>query len=191
MPRTIDPRSAASHPGGLELSTDRLRSLEPELFASRWRPGHARRQWTIRGVREHLLLGDSRAAVVIGLNPLRVAAYTDEFDCSVVVEFPVPAGQDLDLSVGSRLLTVNTYAPAGPFAPDLIHGPRSIRRWHNVFPLIAELLVPDPSLTVRRKEAISEREWIRASGAAEVYLRHTRGRCRDGRPTRSGDPVAV
>ncbi len=189
VPLTIDPRSAASDPGNLKLSLARLKRLEPDLFLP-WRErGLLQRRLAILGVREQLRLGDSRAALVISVRPLRVAAYTDEFDCSVVVELPAHVAADLELSVGTRLLAVHTYASSGPCAADLVPGPGHTQRQLNVFPLVAEFLVTDPSATAIRKQAISEQEWIRASAAADEYLRHTRGRCRDGRPTRSGIPV--
>ena len=58
---------------------------------------------------EHLLLGDSRAAVVVSTNPLMVTAYSDEMDAAILLRFPAFLVSKYALQVGTRLLTVNTY----------------------------------------------------------------------------------
>jgi hypothetical protein len=61
VPITIDPRSAASDPGNLKLSLARLKTLEPDLFVPWREQGLVQRRLAVRGVREQLRLGDSRA----------------------------------------------------------------------------------------------------------------------------------
>ncbi|HEU5117799.1 MAG TPA: hypothetical protein VFT74_14325, partial [Isosphaeraceae bacterium] len=103
--------STASDPGGLTISDEKLRVLKPELY------GFFRNlsirfglDWDQLGyLREHLQNGDARAAVVVSVDPLRVAAYTDELDAVALLEFPPEFVEDYGLRVGSRLLTVNGY----------------------------------------------------------------------------------
>ncbi|MBT3199455.1 MAG: hypothetical protein HN350_06020 [Phycisphaerales bacterium] len=109
---------------------------------------------------EHLYEGDSRAAVVVALEPvLVVAAYTDELDCVVLLKFPSDFIDQYGLSVGSRLLTVNTYSYGIGVARDLLSGPRSFKRYSNFFPLIAEFLSSDNLAIDDRKASIDQAEW--------------------------------
>ena len=93
---------------------------------------------------KHLQFGDSRAAVVVSVSPLLVAAYSDERDCVVMLKFPEELVATYRLKPGSRLITVNTYmqGPKRPVA-DLIEGPLSRGNWHNVIPMIADFLSDD------------------------------------------------
>lgn len=188
--RFVDPNTQASSPGGLQLSLDRLRTLDPGMM-NRWWKSRSSRSYPVEALREHLLYGDSRAALVISVNPLHIAAYTDEFDASVVLGFDAAAVPDLGWTVGQRLLTVNLYAARPPFAEDIVPGTGHIRRWYNVHPVIAETVIEDPAMTAQRKAGIDESEWQRAAEAVDRYLDRTGGRVRDGRPSRAKRPVKV
>src|SRR5687767_13892162 len=113
--RTIDDSTSASDPGQINLSIPRLRRLRPDLFGKGavW---HAMMVFLSiepfphkRHIREQLAAGDSRAAVVMKINPLLVAAYTDELDCVAILRFDDSLVAEFDLTPGTRLLTVNTY----------------------------------------------------------------------------------
>jgi hypothetical protein len=139
--------------------------------------------------RECLQNGDSRAAVVISLRPLLVAAYTDELDCVVPLEFPEEFVDQYGLRDGSRLLTVNTYRQLADDDPDLIPGPDCGLAWTGFQPLIAEFLSDDRERIERRKAEIAEAEWRRASAMGKAYLESRPGVWRDGRPGRSSVPA--
>ena len=133
-------KTAASDPGRLSTSMEKLRRLQPELFG--WRGWLVRHAWgsrtlnarqTIAMIAEHMNCGDSRAAVVAQVSPLVVAAYTDELDCVVLLSFPDELAGEYQLRVGSRLLTVNTYGKAKRIASDLQEGPNALHRWTNFF----------------------------------------------------------
>jgi hypothetical protein len=157
--------SVASDPGQCKLSEERLRRLQPELFAGE--PGALGDESGLQEYREslaeHLMSGDSRAAVVVSTTPLVVAAYTDELDCVALLQFPDYLVAELGLRVRSRLLTVNRYQfPGGNRPGDLVPGPADTRRYINFTPLIADFMVADVEGLKRRKKSISETEWERA-----------------------------
>src|SRR5262245_54646721 len=89
-------KSAASNPGRVRTSRAKLKSLAPHFFASPARP----RSWiswlfglmlTRRAaLKMHLRYGDSRAAVVVSAKPLVIAAYSDDFDGVLLLQFPQP-----------------------------------------------------------------------------------------------------
>jgi serine/threonine protein kinase len=138
---------------------------------------------------EHLRLGDSRAACVISTETLLVAAYTDEFDCVILLAFPPWLVEEHQLEVGSRLLTVNTYGRGQRLAPDLVPGPRDLGRWTNFYPVIAEFVSDDVQRIKERKAEIAEEEWQRCDRMGREQLQRFPNRRRDGSPFRSGQPV--
>ena len=114
MSRTLDHSSFASHAGGFTADPARVACLEPWLLEGGLldvftRRGRERLFWQVR-IPEHLMRGDSRAALVLSTFPLLVAAYTDELDCVAVVELPQQVRSFLSVGVGDRLVTVDLYA---------------------------------------------------------------------------------
>lgn len=141
-------------------------------------------------IREQLQNGDSRAAVVVSIDPLLVAAYTEDLDCVVMLEFPVHFVDDYGLKIGTKLLTVNTYRHGNEIDADLIPGPRARRAWSGLHPIIAEFVSDDEDRINRRKREISQEEWKRAYQLGKAYLKARPGVVRDGRPVLAGQPAA-
>jgi hypothetical protein len=132
--------------------------------------------------REYLQYGDSRAAVVVSLRPLLVAAYTDELDCTIPLEFPEPFVAEYGLRDRFRLLTVNTHRRLDEYDADLIPGPAQKGRWSGFSPIIAEFLSDDRERIEWRKAQISEAGWLRSYMMGKSYLKLRPSVWRDGRP---------
>jgi hypothetical protein len=192
----------ASNPGSVSLSMEKLAALEPELLTERtFKCGplcdvdHPSKEM-IERAEEHLKLGDSRAALVVSVNPLLVAAYSDDLDATAILAFPAKFVEAYHLQPGTRLLTVNTYqelrdrrTKAMLYAVDLIPGPDR-RRWSNFSPFIADFVSDDSEQIEARKRAIPEGEWNKARALAQVRLRELgKSTARDGRLTTAGTPV--
>lgn len=194
LPRTtftLDNTSFASNPGQISLSDKKLRVLRPDLFTLRQRIrellGLSFPQRTY--LREHLQNGDSRAAAVVSTDPLLVAAYTEELDCVVMLEFPDHFVEDYGLKPGTKLLTVNTYRHEDEIDSDLIPGPDAGHQWSGLHPIIAEFVSDDEDRIKRRKKEISQDEWRRACQLGRDYLKARPGVMRDGRPVHAGRPA--
>jgi hypothetical protein len=181
-------RSRASDPGLIKMSYTRLRRLCPEDFATGIDPldwidqvagARAVRNFLVA---DQLVHGDSRAAVVMSVSPLLVAAYTQELDCIAMLSFPDEFVQEFGLHARSRLLTVNRYTFGGRLASDLEEGRLSYHRYSNFRPLIADFLSDDTERIRARKATIIEDEWARAWVMGERYL------ARFGRVARDGNP---
>jgi hypothetical protein len=182
--------SKASDPGLIRLSQEKLRRFSPKDFEGGWNPlAWLDRRFGDRATRiflvaDHLIHGDSRAAVVLSVSPLLVAAYTDELDCIAMLQFPGDFVSEFKLRVGSRLLTVNRYVREGPLAGDLEHGPASYHRYVNFLPLIANFLSDDLDRIESRIASIAEPEWARTIALGRRSLAKFGDRARDGRPSR-------
>ncbi len=189
MAKYLDHNSKASDPVGVRLSRKKL-----DIFRKKfpW--------WSFFSIRyripeeyfdEHLLYGDSRAAIVIRTRPdLIVAAYTDELDCVVNMKFPKRFVRDYELSKGSRLLTVNTYFVGSEVVRDIIQGPCSYRQYSNFRPLIAEFLSDDIGIIENRKSRISEDEWRLTQKMADDLV-NAEAKPRKGCPFRSDLPARL
>jgi len=148
-----NPYSAASDPVDISLSLKKLQRLDPKTFGHEHVP-HDR-------IDEHLGFGDSRAAVVVSLDPLVVAAYTDELDCVALLRFPQHLVAEYGLSESSRLLTVNTYTEGPGTVPDLVRGERAYPSYRDFYPVIADFVSDGTSVIEARKSAIDAEEWLR------------------------------
>jgi hypothetical protein len=196
--KTIDDSSRASNPVFINLSDTKISQFHPELYQVNITTGLLQSLAFWKAVdkeyiplypilhthyKEHLLCGDSRAAMVVSINPLLIAAYTDEFDCIAMLKFPNSLISEYNLKVYDRLLTINLYMPEGDFAEDLENGPASHNRYSNFEPFIAEFLSDDLHQIELRKAQILSNEWERTKHLAEKYIeKNGKIRFRDGRP---------
>lgn len=113
--------SHASDPGMLTLDRDLLLAMEPELagisgirlqIQDRLR-GRSKFLGSFDAVADQLWRGDSRAALVLDVAPrVLVAAYADDFDAIVVLEFPRSFAKKFSLQPGTRLLSCNNFSQA-------------------------------------------------------------------------------
>src|SRR6476469_5783932 len=84
--------STASRPAGVGLSARKLRRLIPVLFPNtpyrvfRWLLGPSVAQRMV--VRDILRSGDTGAAVVLSVDPLWVAVYSEDMDGAFVLQYP-------------------------------------------------------------------------------------------------------
>ncbi len=198
MSKYMDDSTRASDPGGITTSDDMLKRFHPEIYttwarllgslpevfpiyllprSSRWRDV----------IDEHMRFGDSRAALVMSVEPLLVAAYTDELDCVVLLRFDSWVTDHHELQVGDRLLTVNTYAAPSQVKPaqDLIFGPAQFGQWVDYWPIIADFITEDSALVEARKAKIPEDEWERAHRMAERLMESPKALPREGAPLSS------
>ncbi len=186
--QTLDDNTFASNPGLITLSHSKLRCLQPNLYPSKLRkflnPNIEKNiQFWLTHIEEHLSNGDSRAAIVVSVEPPLVAAYTDELDCVVLLEFDYHAAAAIDFKMGTRLLTVNTYASREEgVASDLKIGSEDLGNWGNFAPFIAEFFSDDMARIQARKAEISEDEWKRTEVMGMEALR-------SGVAPRSGRPL--
>jgi hypothetical protein len=176
--------AVASFPGNVQFAPHKLRRFHPELFgrmpAGGWQnlgphwvntPASELFDQLNRRMRE----GDTRAAVVVELSPLRVAAYSDELDCVTLIRFDEPVRSHLideyKLARGSRLITINVYYDWLHVKRELWEGPRAFGRWGYYFPVIGDFLTDDMARLDERRRQISEDEWERTRTFGERVAR--------------------
>jgi hypothetical protein len=188
------PTNRASNPGELPLSLAKLRQLQPELFDKSgiglaWDRLTGLQEGLVERLEEHLIYGDSRAAVVLSINPLLVAAYTDQIDCIELLRFPDFLTKEYGLKPRSHLLTVNVYFRGLRLARDLENGPRAYGRYANFQPAIADFVTEDLDRLREHKQTIHGDEWALARELGRKYLQRHGPAARDGRPTMSLRPA--
>lgn len=187
----LPPPSTVGH---FQWSDAKLRELRPELF------GVSGMVYTLfvllkqqfndrQFIKECLDGGDCRAAVVMSVNPLLVAAYSDDLDCVVMLRYPPHFVQKYQLVVGTRLLTVNNYATESG-ATDLSPGPKNTGNWDNIIPTIADFASDDAHQILQIKHKIPPAEWQRCYALGQQYLQFRPNVWRDGRPFFAAMPLA-
>ena len=193
----LNKRFRESSPAGLNLAPEKLERLCPELFGTRRGlrdrlvdlfGGRAALRYLIADQLRH---GDCRAAVVVSLEPFRVAAYADKIDAVALLRFPDELARERGLRMFGRLLVVNRYFRSANIAPDLVPGPLGIPGCGNFRPFVAEFLTSDEDALRALRAGISESEWKRATHLGRRYLEERGDLARDGRPTMSLVPAAA
>ena len=185
VPQYHDPNTRASDAVGVTVDDAKLKALCPGLYGF-W--GALLKGSELARLKEHVQLGDSRAAMVMWLDPLLVAAYTDELDCVAMLKFPQSLVAQYGLKVGMPLLTVNVYPTGRNQAGDLTPGPQNFGRYPNMWPIIAEFVSSDYPRIEARKQGIAREEWERCWAMGSAYLQQRPGLFRDGTPTESLHP---
>ena len=179
MPKYM--QGQASDPGCIVVSRKKLEEfITPTGLKHRLSSGLFRKPdpkpYNFDRIQEHMIYGDSRAAVVMATKPhLLVAVYTDELDCVRVMRFHNRYIKRYGLKVGSPLLTVNTYMQGDTLAPDLTPGPLSTGRFVEFNPIIADFITDDYERVAERKHGISQQEWDRAYTMGVTFLREKLG----------------
>lgn len=177
-----DNRTHASNAGRITLSPTQLSELEPMLAPP---PPTIFSESTytmlMESITEHLKMGDARSAVVVQLNPLLVASYSDDLDAVVILQFPQWLVKTHTLKVGSRLLAINTFNRVVE-GTDIVRGPDALHPYKNVFPIIAEFVCDNPDQVSQAKAAIPETEWQHCLSLGQSYRQQYPTRIRNGSP---------
>ncbi|MCY2963255.1 MAG: hypothetical protein NT069_06305 [Planctomycetota bacterium] len=147
----------------------------------------------IERLASHIWSGDANPAVVVSLNPLIVAAYSPDIDNVMLLRLPDELVEGMNgiepLSLGTRLVTCNTYGRLAPDECDIPAGPLSSGAWSSCVCVIADLISDDRKRLEELKHSFTSQAW----GACDRHARRrleNREPCRDGRPNFSWIPVA-
>lgn len=203
MSKYHDDSTFASNPGDLEISAEKLRALEPELFGTgtlKCGPmcpvDHPVDELRER-IAEHMKLGDTQPAMVVSTDPLVVSVAAIDLDAAILLNFPESLVEQYSLSVGSRLVSVNTYVdlrtPEGEiyYAVDVIPGAQRTN-WSNASPFIADFLCSNEEAIEAKKDSIPNSDWNRlernTNSRIEKWGLNT---ARDGRPMSAATPIPV
>ena len=121
-------------------------------------------------VQERLSYGDTQPAMVLSVSPFIVAAYSDEMDAVILLEFPVELAQKNNLKQYDRLVAVNSYWSGNAVNYDIFVGKNYLKRWVNFDPLIGDLLSTDNERIQQHKKNIPEWLWNYVRELGEQYL---------------------
>ena len=184
-----------SSPARIRLSAEMLNRLSPEVASSGkgfrvWLADRCGSKAALRYlIADQLWHGDSRAAVVVSLKPLRVAAYADKLDAVALLRFPDVLVAERGLRMFGRLVSVNRYLHDLVVAADLDPGPLGTKECSNFRPFVADFLCDDEEAIRTLRAAIREDEWKRATFLGRQYLERHGDRPRDGQPLKSLFPA--
>jgi hypothetical protein len=175
-----------SNPGLFAVSDRRLERMRPDLYG--WRGWFAQRWYGLGSgfslrdyIREHLWLGSLQAAVVVSIDPGRVAAYSDMLDCVAILGYNPLFLQEFGLQEGDRLLSVNFYSTGAKDA-DIVYGPGKCSTWTGFDPLIADFLTDDRERLADRKASLDPKFWNRTWELAREHMKSRPNVWRSGKP---------
>ena len=127
---------------------------------------------------QFMLEGDVQPAIVISLDPLLVACYSDELDAVTVQYLPSELIPKLKLQMYSKLLTVNGYGKRP--TKDVTLGPNALGNYASVTSIIADLYTDDTLRLNTLKNAFEEEWWNHTVNLGRKYLEDHPGMARNG-----------
>lgn len=178
--RYTDPNSYADNPGSIKLSPFKLRKIKKMICITRREKEYFKKR--IPAVREYVALGDTQPAYVMSVSPLVISAYSDEMDAVVMLRFPDELATQYKLSVGDRLVTVNTYRnlDKNGIAPDIFVGENYLNRYSNCAPIVPLFISGSTKLMKQKLSLFDEEQWAMVREKSLEYASAHPDLMRDG-----------
>lgn len=180
-----DSSTYASCPGRLKLSANKWKDIKRFYKLGPLKSLKLDRKKTM--VRECISHGDTQPAMVMSVNPLLIASYSDEMDAVVLLGFPCGFAEKNNLKQYDRLITVNTYVRMSPAfgyvrlkSDDVFYGKNYLGRWQNVNPIVGEFVSSETDKIEKHKKAIPESLWRYVKALGEEYLNEHKELARKG-----------
>ena len=172
--------------GGAKFSNKKyyaVRKLIFSKFGSFKKLGEKMRaDMRIQEVSAYLLEGDIQPAVVVSTDPFMIAAFSDEFDAVVMLDFPKELAEQYNLSKGTRLVTSNVYLENADnhIASDIFPGPGRSRNYAEFIPVVQLFLCSDDDKAMACTTLFKEEHWRYVESLAAEYASAHPGLARDG-----------
>lgn len=180
-----DSSTYASCPGRLKLSESKWKDIKK--FYKLGLLGRLKLDRKKAMVREYISYGDTQPAIVMSVNPLLIAAYSDEMDAVILLKFPCGFAEKNNLKLHDRLITVNTYVrmPSGVGydrlkSDDIFFGKNYLGRWKDVNPIVGDFISLETVKIEKHKQAIPESLWRYVKALGEDYLNNHKELARKG-----------
>lgn len=125
----------------------------------------------IEFVTRALFYGDTQPALVVSTSPLLIAAYSDEMDAVVMLQFPEDFAEQYHLTVGTRLTTSNVYFDGASIAKDIHVGEKYSRQYADFVPIVQLFLGKKDDKIMQKVYLFSADVWQTVSEKANEYAR--------------------
>lgn len=160
--------SKAENPGNVKFSYKKYYSFRNKINKKFRERFHS--DMMINMVMEILQFGDTQPCVVVSVKPLRVAAYSDEMDAVVMLNFPDEFAEKYDLAVGSRLTSSNIYYSDARVESDIFPGSEFLRHYSDFLPVV-QLFIGKNDKKIEEKTALFPVEvWDKVEEMGKEYL---------------------
>lgn len=174
----IDPNTVASVEGGIKLS--HIKWFEIKHIYSISLEGRKRLRKIFPIERECLFFGSVEPAVVVSVKPLLISVYSEDMDAVLLLQFAPAYVERYSLSIGSRLISVNTYGNERALSNDIFVGEGYSGDWTDFTPHIADFLSRDTKKINEHKANISENQWSYVEKLGKEYLQEHSELSRNG-----------
>lgn len=172
--------SIGYNPGGFKLSKGKIKDLCKLLNLDNTSLKCIRKN--TKFIKNSLQNGDIQMAKVISCDPLLIATYSDEMDGVLILKFPQELVEQYDLTIQTRLVSVNSYWPKEVFdiTSDIISGKFCSYQFREIIPYIPLFLSDDVVRNLNWVSVFSEDHWKYFDQLIEEYLDKKPNCFRDG-----------
>ena len=178
--RYTNPNSFAENPGNIKLSRWKLRKIKKMICISKRERAYFNKQ--IPAIKEYVAFGDTQPAYVMSVSPLVVSAYSDEMDAVVMLRFPDELSRQYKLTIGDRIITVNTYRQlnSNGVVPDVFVGKNYLNRYSDCHPIVPLFISRSHKLMHQKLSLFDEEEWQMVWQKSQEYASEHPDLLRDG-----------
>ena len=134
----------------------------------------------IEFVSRALCFGDTQPAVVLSVEPLMIAAYSDEMDAVVMLRFPSEFVEKYNLAPSMRLTTSNVYFTGPRCAEDIFVGEDYSHQYNDFTPIVQLFLGKNDEKISEKIGLFGEDVWNKVINKATEYKTLHPQLCRDG-----------
>lgn len=180
-----DGESGASTPGRVTISNNKWKKISKDFnlsFSEKLKLNLSKKD-----VADYICNGDSQPAMVVSLEPLLIAAFSEDFDAVVILKFPNEYVLEYNLELYSRLIIINTYNEfdINGLAKDIYVGDKykdshEELYWADVNPIIACFITDDQDILDNHSQQIPEETWGYVKQLGCEYLDKHPNQYRDG-----------
>lgn len=175
-----DKTTFAENPGKVKLSSKKWKQILDILNLDKNAQKYYKKQ--ISKVKSYLAHGDTQVAIVMKLEPLLIATYSDEMDAIIMLKFPTIFKDIYNLEIGMVMATNNVYWPKNMFdiASDIFVGEYYGKVYRDVIPLISLFFAKDEEVVANNLKLLKKDLIERAKVLSVKYLEEHQDLMRDG-----------
>jgi hypothetical protein len=171
--------SFATTPGNLSLSKVKTKYLL-KSYKSLCNKGYFKKQ--IKQATPLLKNGDVQPGIVVSISPLRIFAYSDDFEGGVMLKYPDEFVKYFNLTINQRVVFVNNYWHKELFSYryDLLIGENPTQEWRDFIPLLSLLFSDDIDKINTHISKIEESKWDTVNESVKKYVEKFNDYAREG-----------
>jgi len=167
--KNVHKESYATSPGKLHIDEEKWNDIKK--FFNLSLSNKIRLNRNKNQIAGHIQFGDTNPAIVVSINPLLIAPYSEDMDAVVILKFPDKYTEKYNLQIKDKLITVNQYWTFGDIRNDIFVGENYQGDFKDFFPIIGDFISSEINIINTHKEYMSKNLWLYVENLSFNYIK--------------------